>query len=90
MAVQRSATHGVCTASPAWPPETALTLSVARREPGGTTGIRVTRASSAGLSSRRTASSTGAIWSMALTPRNGMLPWAVRPCVVTSNHHTPR
>ena len=28
--------------------------------------------------------------SMALVPRNGMLPCAMRPCVVTSNQYTPR
>ena len=28
--------------------------------------------------------------SIALTPRNGMLPWPMRPRAVTSNQYTPR
>ena len=44
--------------------------------------MRVVRAASAGFSSVRTASSTAAMWSMALVPRKGMLPWAMRPRVI--------
>ena len=52
---------------------------------GGTTGTAVVRSHSAGTSSVRMRSSTRLICSMALTPRNGMLPWAMRPRVSTSN-----
>jgi hypothetical protein len=63
---------------------------VARAAPAGTTGISVTRSARAGLSSARTASSTAPMCSIALAPRNGMLPCAMRPSVVTSNQYTPR
>ena len=85
MARQRSATHGDWTACPAWPPSIALTLSVARAAPGGTTGMPVTRDARAGRRRSRNASSTAPMPSIALTPRKGMLPWAMRPCVSTSN-----
>ena len=57
----------------------ALTLMVAWRAASGTTGIDVTRPASAGSSSPRIADSTSVMPSIALTPRNGMLPCAIRP-----------
>ena len=86
----RSATQGVWIPSTGWPPETPLTLRVARAAPGGTTGMRVTLPARAGWSSVRTASRITPICSIALCPRKGMLPWAVRPRVVTANQYTPR
>ena len=62
-----------------------LTLRVAARAPSGTTGIAVRRAARVGCSSSRMPVSTAAIASTALTPKNGMLPCAVRPSVVTSH-----
>ena len=82
---QRSATQGVWMPSTGWPPDTPLTFRVARAAPGGTTGMRVARPASAGCSSVRTASRNAPIGSIALWPRNGMLPWAMRPWVVTAN-----
>jgi hypothetical protein len=53
--------------------------------PSGTTGTAVVRAASAGSSSWRIFSRITPMCSIALTPRNGMLPWPMCPCVVTSN-----
>ena len=66
-------------------PAMALRLSVADRARSGTTGKLVSRVASLGSSRSRTASSTTVIWSMAFTPRKGILPWAVRPVVTRSN-----
>ena len=63
---------------------------VAWRAASGTTGIDVSRPARAGSSSRRMADSTSVMPSMALTPRNGMLPCAIRPTSVNSNQYTPR
>ena len=87
---QRSATHGLGTSSTGWPPSMPLMLMVAWREPSGTTGIAVTRWQSAGPSSSRTRSSRCDMPSIALTPRYGMLPCAMRPSATTSNQYTPR
>ena len=62
-----------------------FTLSVAARAPAGTTGIAVRRSARVGTSSRWMLTSTSAIASTALAPKNGMLPCAVRPTVVTSH-----
>ena len=86
----RSATHGVWMPPTLWPPSTPFTFSVAWRAPSGTTGTAVVRDASAGCSSSRNARSTRPIPSMAFTPRNGMLPWPIRPRVSTSNQYTPR
>ena len=82
---QGSATHGV------WMPSHRLAavdaVDVQRRVPraGGTTGTAVVRAASRGCSSRWMRSRTTPMCSIALTPRNGMLPCAMRPRVCTSN-----
>ena len=85
VATQRSGTQGVCAAGPVWPPAIALRFSVALLADTGTTGRVVRRAVRPGTRRSRIASSTTVIWSMAFTPRNGMLPWAVRPVVTRSN-----
>ena len=76
--------------STGWPPSMPLTLMVACRAPGGTTGTSVRRPASAGSNSSRTDWSSRPMPSIALTPRNGMLPWPIRPRAVTSNQYTPR
>ena len=76
---------GLGMSSTGWPPSMPLMLMVACRDPSGTTGIVVTRPNSAGPSSSRTRSSRCDMPSIALMPRYGMLPCAMRPSAITSN-----
>ena len=91
---QRSGTTGagkpVKPSVSAWPPWSELMLSVEARAAGGTTGIAVRRAASAGNRLASISAITAPMWRTAQSPRNGIEPWAIRPWVSISAHQTPR
>ena len=87
MARQRSATHGVCTPSDRLPALDAVDVdggvTRARRHHRHARCVAPARRGSSCVSHQRRGSAP--MSSMALTPRNGMLPWPMRPCASTSN-----